>query len=279
MEQNHAGLLLCTPSLITESYTSSLGPTHHHWVLRVIVGSYALSLCPTRHRWILRVIVGSYTLLLGSYMSSCRGKCRRCGFGVLEPTSPVSKPPCCHRTHFASVQSIYLVSNLPGWCPSQVSNQSRRHRIRFIVMDSQSSWNLLCHHGIRFIIVKFASSGWNPLRRCGILFIVVESAFSGWNPLSHRGIHFVVVQSASLSLNPLRGHRWCYRSVMAWSSWRWRSGWWVLYGFKLLARGWGGREDKTNHDFHRGSFAGRTMRASQFLGPPSCFLLPISFVE
>ena len=42
-----------------------------------------------------------------------------------------------------------------------------------------------------------------------------------------------------------------------------------------LEDGW----EKTNHDFHRGSFAGRTGWASHLLGPPWCFFLPKSFVE
>jgi len=36
---------------------------------------------------------------------------------------------------------------------------------------------------------------------------------------------------------------------------------------------------KTNHDFHRGLFSGRTGWASHFLGPPSLFSLPSSFVK
>jgi len=48
-------------------------------------------------------------------------------------------------------------------------------------------------------------------------------------------------------------------------------------GIKVVS-GWLRRE-KTNHDFHRGSFSGRTGRASHCLGPPCCFSLPKPFVE
>ena len=36
---------------------------------------------------------------------------------------------------------------------------------------------------------------------------------------------------------------------------------------------------KTNYDFHRGSFSGRTFRVSHFFGPPWHFPLPYSSVE
>jgi hypothetical protein len=42
-----------------------------------------------------------------------------------------------------------------------------------------------------------------------------------------------------------------------------------------VGRKWERKWGNTNHDESRGSFWGRTIRASHFLGPPSCFYSPI----
>jgi hypothetical protein len=112
--------------------------------------------------------------------------------------------------------------------------------------------------------------GWGPL----------PWSLGGWGGTSHVVVPYASVEfphpdMVRVSLQP-RG----LRSPL---------GWGFLVGSLLAmvalgAKGgqWHGtREEmvKTNHDFHRGSLSGRTIRASHFLGPHWCSSLSHSYVE
>jgi len=76
--------------VVVQSYTSSLGGTHHRWAFRVVVGPYGLLLGRTRCCSALRIVVGLYAsplghthrrwavrVIVGLYASSL-GPSRRC---------------------------------------------------------------------------------------------------------------------------------------------------------------------------------------------------------
>lgn len=75
MEQTHAGLHHCQPTIIAASYASSLDPMHCRQFLHVVIVSYASPLGLMHCRWALHIIGGSshhgcslYIVLLGNFM-------------------------------------------------------------------------------------------------------------------------------------------------------------------------------------------------------------------
>ena len=156
----------------------------------------------------------------------------------------------CRRCAVDFVDRHYLMLCVVDGCQTRLT----------VVESASSSWNLVCGHGIRFVIM--------------------ESGSLLSNLLCRRWIYLANVKPALLSLNP---PCWCrtwvgvgscdivelFRWLLRWPGIRYRTGQWDGRNKRIA---------KTSHDVCCGSCFVMHFTGLPIPGSPSCLPLPNSFV-
>jgi len=190
MEQSRAGLLLCPSSLITESYASSLDPTHHRRVLRV-VDDRRLAVVSAMFAW---------------YPSPSSQPLSVVSTSSPSTSSPLSRPSQC-APDFLAVLST-----------SSLSSRSPRPGLRVLpVISTSSPWSRdPCRRLDLLTLVSMPSlSSQHPRRRLNTLTLLSASSFPPSSP-DHRGGHAPPSQSLSSrwSGRVQSGFVWVYTSTV-----------------------------------------------------------------